>query len=258
MSRRCLLLGRRVAYRFGARFGFVAYVSNEKSNTVSASTPTMDGGKDHQGRPAAARHRISRGTASSSSSRRRQRHHPDGRRQDDGDRRQPALRPRPRTLRPGCRRQERSMSNENDNTVTVIDIEKRVRSGDIQVGVEPRAWRISPDGKILINTSETTNMAHFIDPRRARSSLTCWSTRGRASPNSARRLRVMGVLGDRRHVSIIDPAKRVVTGKIDFSIPGLAAKRSSRSASASKDGKTAFVALGPANRIAVIDATSHG
>ena len=55
------------------------------------------------------------------------------------------------------------VANENDNTVTVIDLEKRARLGDIQVGVEPEGMTISPDGKTLINTSETTNMAHFID-----------------------------------------------------------------------------------------------
>src|SRR6202008_1897705 len=55
------------------------------------------------------------------------------------------------------------VANENDNTVTIIDMEKRARVGDVQVGVEPEGMAISPDGKILINTSETTNMAHFID-----------------------------------------------------------------------------------------------
>ena len=35
--------------------------------------------------------------------------------------------------------------------------------GEIQVGVEPEGMGVSPDGKILVNTSETTNMAHFID-----------------------------------------------------------------------------------------------
>src|SRR6516225_603660 len=55
------------------------------------------------------------------------------------------------------------VANENDNTVTVIDLEKRARIGDIQVGVEPEGMALSPDGKILINTSETTSMAHFID-----------------------------------------------------------------------------------------------
>ena len=36
-------------------------------------------------------------------------------------------------------------------------------SATCQVGVEPEGMAISPDGKILVNTSETTNMAHFID-----------------------------------------------------------------------------------------------
>ena len=39
------------------------------------------------------------------------------------------------------------VANENDNTVTVIDLEKRVRLGDIQVGVEPEGMAISPDGR---------------------------------------------------------------------------------------------------------------
>ena len=78
------------------------------------------------------------------------------------------------------------VANENDNTVTMIDIEKRARLGDIQVGVEPEGMGISPDGKILVNTSETTNMAHFIDTARARSSPMCWSMRARASRNSSR------------------------------------------------------------------------
>src|SRR3954451_5420265 len=55
------------------------------------------------------------------------------------------------------------VSNENDNTVTVIDIAKRARLADIPVGVEPEGITVSPDGKIVVNTSESTNMAHFID-----------------------------------------------------------------------------------------------
>ena len=31
------------------------------------------------------------------------------------------------------------------------------------MGVEPEGMGLSPYGKILVNTSETTNMAHFID-----------------------------------------------------------------------------------------------
>ena len=37
------------------------------------------------------------------------------------------------------------------------------RSSASPVGVEPEGMGVSPDGKVLVNTSETTNMAHFID-----------------------------------------------------------------------------------------------
>ena len=36
------------------------------------------------------------------------------------------------------------VANENDNTVTVIDLEKRARLGDIQVGVEPEGMAHQP------------------------------------------------------------------------------------------------------------------
>ncbi len=39
------------------------------------------------------------------------------------------------------------VANENDNTVTVIDLEKRARLGDIQVGVEPEGMTISPTAR---------------------------------------------------------------------------------------------------------------
>ena len=59
-------------------------------------------------------------------------------------------------------------------------------------------------------------------------------------------------------VSVIDPVKREVTKKITFDIPGLRKEAIQPvGISITKDGKTAFVALGPANRVAVIDAATH-
>ena len=151
------------------------------------------------------------------------------------------------------------VANENDNTVTVIDLEKRVRSGDIQVGVEPEGMTLSPDGKILINTSETTNMAHFIDTATRQivaNVLVDARPRFAEFKPDGSELWVSSEIGGT--VSIIDPAKRVVTGKIAFSIPGLRREAIQPvGIGMTKDGKTAFIALGPANRIAVVDATSH-
>ena len=61
-------------------------------------------------------------------------------------------------------------------------------------------------------------------------------------------------------VSVIDPAKHAVTGKINFNIPGLRSEAIQPvGISMTKDGKTAFIALGPANRVAVVDgASAHG
>ena len=83
--------------------------------------------------------------------------------------------------------------------------------------------------------------------------------RGRALPNSSATAPNCGC--PRRSAapsSVIDPAKRVVTGKITFSIPGLRREAIQPvGIGMTKDGKTAFIALGPANRIAVVDAASH-
>jgi YVTN family beta-propeller protein len=59
-------------------------------------------------------------------------------------------------------------------------------------------------------------------------------------------------------VSVIDAATRKILTKIKFDVPGLTSgKAQPVDIKFTKDGKTAFVALGPANRIAVIDAKSY-
>ena len=119
---------------------------------------------------------------------------------------------------------------------------------------------ISPDGKILINTSETTNMAHFIDtatrqvvanvlvdsrPRFAPSSSTTVPNCG-SPPRSAARSR------SSIRASTPSPARSPSTfracGRKPIQPVGIGI---------TKDDKTAFVALGPANRVAVVDATTH-
>ena len=148
------------------------------------------------------------------------------------------------------------VANENDNTVTIIDVEKRARLGEIQVGVEPEGMAISPDGKILINTSETTNMAHFIDTATRQivaNVLVDARPRFAEFKRDNSELWVSSEIGGT--VSIIDPAKRAITGKINFNIPGLRREAIQPvGIGITKDGKTGFIALGPANRIAVVAA----
>jgi PQQ-dependent catabolism-associated beta-propeller protein len=151
------------------------------------------------------------------------------------------------------------VANENDNTVTVIDIDRRKRIGEVQVGVEPEGMAISPDGKILVNTSETTNMAHFIDTQTHQivaNVLVDARPRFAQFKADGSELWVSAEIGGT--VIIIDPVKYEVKKKIAFEIPGLRKEAiQAVGINLTSDGKTGFVALGPANRIAVINGVTH-
>jgi YVTN family beta-propeller protein len=59
-------------------------------------------------------------------------------------------------------------------------------------------------------------------------------------------------------VSVIDPVKRAIKQKIGFKVAGLPRERIQPvGIKFTRDGKTGFVALGPANRIAVVDSVAH-
>ena len=151
------------------------------------------------------------------------------------------------------------VANENDNVVTIVDIAKRTRVGDVEVGIEPEGMAVSPDGKTLVNTSETTSMAHFIDTgtREIVANVLVGSRpRFAAFEQDATELWVSSEVGGM--VSIIDPVKHVVTTTIKFAVPGLRPEAIQPVGIAlTKDGGTGFVALGPANRVALIDGVSH-
>ncbi len=151
------------------------------------------------------------------------------------------------------------VANEDDNTVTIIDIERRARLGSVEVGVEPEGMGLSPDGKMLVNTSETTNMAHFIDTTAKQvvaNVLVDARPRFAQFKDDGSELWVSSEIGGT--VSVIDPEKHQVTAKIGFSIPGMRMEAIQPvGISMTHDGKTGFVALGPANRVAVVDGHTH-
>ena len=148
------------------------------------------------------------------------------------------------------------VANEDDNLVTVLDVEQNKIIAEVPVGVEPEGMGISPDGKILVNTSETTNMAHFIDTATYKiidNVLVDARPRFAEFTADGKMLWVSAEVGGT--VSVIDAGDAQDHQEDRVQDPGVPPRRSSRSASGSpKDGKTAFVALGPANRVAVINA----
>jgi len=76
---------------------------------------------------------------------------------------------------------------------------------------------------------------------------------GRAPRNIRRMVGIMGFLRGRRHRQRDRCRNSKVKQKIAFAVPGLSKEAIQRLDCDFPDGKRAFVALGPANRIAVID-----
>ena len=148
------------------------------------------------------------------------------------------------------------VANEDDNLVTVIDLDSKKVLAEIPVGVEPEGMGISPDGKTHGQHVGNDEHGPFHRHRRpTRSPTTCWWIRGRASPSSSRTAREVWVSAEiGGTVSVIDNATREVTHKITFAIPGLRSEAIQPvGVRITADGKKAYVALGPANRVAVIN-----
>jgi PQQ-dependent catabolism-associated beta-propeller protein len=153
------------------------------------------------------------------------------------------------------------IANEDDNLITVTN----TGTGDIvtavPVGVEPEGMAISPDGAFVVNTSETTNMAHFIstgDYYIKHNVLVDQRPRHAKYSADGTRLYVTSEIGGTVAAIDIDAhGAPTVVGKIEFSVPGVRPELLQPvGAEITSDGKRLFVALGPANRVAVVDTES--
>ncbi len=153
------------------------------------------------------------------------------------------------------------IANEDDNLVTVTDTQSHSILAEVPVGVEPEGMAISPDTKWVVNTSETTNMAHFIstdDYQIKHNVLVDQRPRYAEYTSDGRRLFVSAEIGGT--VSVIDIAQDgtpTLTQKIGFDVPGVLPEwLQPVGVKVTQDGSRIFVALGPANRVAVIDGES--
>ena len=118
---------------------------------------------------------------------------------------------------------------------------------------------VIPDGENIVNTSETTNMAHFFDYKTHKmvaSVLVDARPRIAEFRHDGSEVWVSSELGGT--VSVIDSEKHVVTHRIRFDIQGLRAEAIQPvGIRFTPDDSLAFVALGPANRVAVIDTKTY-
>ena len=151
---------------------------------------------------------------------------------------------------PSCLRRIRTgkilyVANEDANTVTIIDLEKRVPLGEVQVGVEPEGGhqpgRQDP-GQHLRDDQHGAFHRHRHAPDRRQRAGRC-AARFAEFKRDGSEVWVSSEVGGT--VSIIDPVKREVTKKITFDIPGLRKEAIQPvGISLTKDGKTGFVAPG--------------
>ncbi len=114
---------------------------------------------------------------------------------------------------------------------------------------------ISPDGKVLVNTSETTNMAHFIDTETYEifdNVLVDSRPRVAQFNQDGSRVWVSSEIGGT--VSVIDTQSREIIQKIGFEVQGVPRESIQPVGIAiTADGTKVYVALGPSNRVAEID-----
>ena len=151
------------------------------------------------------------------------------------------------------------IANEDDAMVTVLNIEGGEMLAEIPVGVEPEGMRVHPDNHLTVATSEETSMAHFIDNDSLELTANILvDTRPRHAEytRDGKEVWVSSEIGGT--VSVIGIEEQSIKHKIKFNIKGVRDELIQPiGIRMSNDGSRAFVALGPANRIAVVDTKSY-
>jgi YVTN family beta-propeller protein len=129
----------------------------------------------------------------------------------------------------------------------------------VPTGAEPEGVLVSEDGKLVYVTSEAGDLLHEIDAatgKQLRDVVSGLRPRRIAATPDGKDLWVTAELAG--EVDIIDRARMVVTGKVEFLPPGM--RRSDVTPVGvviTKDGSTAYVALGHAAHVAVVDVAAR-
>ncbi len=167
--------------------------------------------------------------------------------------------PEPEVIRVDPNRPFIYVSNEDDSIITVVDYEARTRMLEIPVGVEPEGIAVSPDGSWLVSTTETSNMAHFIDTESfeiEHNVLVDARPRHAEFTPDGSEVWVSAEIGGT--VTVIDMESFERKETIRFDVRGVTRETVQPVGIAmTSDGRYAFVALGPSNRVAVVDRNSY-
>lgn len=147
-------------------------------------------------------------------------------------------------------------TNDGDNQLTVIDIPQGQVVKRIPIAKEAEGVSVSPDGRWIISTSEAENLAEWIDGKSLEVvDKTLVDMRPRASEFTADGKQLWVTSQNAADLSILDVQTRRPLKTIAFSVPGTDPESVKPvGIRIDKRQRFAYVALGRANRIAVIDA----
>ena len=151
------------------------------------------------------------------------------------------------------------VSNEEDGELGIVDLASGKRSGAVKVGEEPEGVKLSADGKTVYVTSEVANLVHVVDTatRKVVKNIQAGKRPRRfALTPDGSQLWVTNELD--ASVTVVGTKDHAVLGTIRFEVKGArAADITPVGITMSRDGRSAFVGLGKANRVAFIDVATR-
>jgi len=147
------------------------------------------------------------------------------------------------------------VSNEEDSEASVIDVTTGEYLAGFETGEEPEGVQVTPDGKLVFVASEAANLVHVIDVEKeevVKDILVDTRPRRFALTPDGRELWVSAELAGM--VNIIDVATLELSGDIPFRPTGFRREEVTPvDVLITQDGTRAYVALGRANHVAVVD-----
>lgn len=149
------------------------------------------------------------------------------------------------------------VSNEEDSALTAFDLTTRKKVFEVKVGGEPEGVKTSADGKLVYVTSEVASLVHVVDvaTRKVVKNISV-GKRPRRFLLAGGELWVTNELDGT--VSVIRTSDHTVQATIAFKPQGMRAEDVTPVGMAlAPDGKTAYVGLGKANHVAVVEVASR-
>jgi len=147
------------------------------------------------------------------------------------------------------------ISNEEDATATVFDVETGEFIAEFETGEEPEGVQVTADGRLVFVASEAANLVHVIDTEAQaviKDILVDTRPRRFALTPDEKELWVSAELAG--IVDIIDVASLEIIADIAFLPTGFRKEQVTPvDLLITKDGQRAYVALGRANHVAVVD-----